>query len=76
MGEPTFGNLLARVFLLFFVAGMAWLGWTYLEIGTTFFGWLPPLWLNITFLHFLGLVIMVQTVKWFLSGLRTAIIGR
>ena len=66
MGEPTFGNLLARVFLLFFVAGMAWLGWTYLEIGTTFFGWLPPLWLNI----------MVQTVKWFLSGLRTAIIGR
>lgn len=76
MNEPTIYEVLGRVLVLLFVALMAWTGWTYLEIGATFFGWLPPIWLNITLGQFIGLVIMIQSFKWLLRGLRIALIGR
>jgi len=74
--EPSIERIVGGFIMLVFVAGMAWLGWTYLEIGSTFFGWLPQVWLKVTFMQFCGLILVIQTGKWLLRGLRLAIIGR
>lgn len=40
-----------------------WVCWTYFNIGTTYFGFLPPIWQSIPFWNCVGLFVSAQIIK-------------
>lgn len=63
------------IFTMLIFATLTWFGWTYLEIGVTFFPFLPLKWQVIGWWHCFGLTVVAFQSHWMLMKVRLLFVG-